>query len=132
MIAKFTNFVKDNKGNPRGVENPVLFAYHSLYEVSFPNVRTEELTENMIYENMLSQVYSEGHHYQVLTEISDHSAYGSALRSSYGFIRSRGGKLHAKKTTRGWKLELEWKDETLIWIQLKYIKASNTVELAGY
>ena len=56
IMARFTKRVKDNKGNPRKIEHPALFADHSLYEVSFTNGQTEELTANVIYENMLSQV----------------------------------------------------------------------------
>ena len=59
---------------------------------------------------MLSQVDSEGHQYQLLKENSDHYDDVSALKRSDGFIRSRGGNLRDKKTTRGWKLEVKWKD----------------------
>ena len=81
---------------------------------------------------MLFQVYQEGHHCQVIKEIIYNSTDGSALKRSDGFIRSDGGNLHAKKKTRGCKLEVKWKDETLSWILLKDLKASNTVELAQY
>ena len=87
--------------------NIQLFSDHSLYEVSFPNGRTEDLTLNVITENMLSKIYFKGHHYQVIKEISDHSADGSALNRSNGFIRSHGKNQHAKKTNRGWKLEVK-------------------------
>ena len=79
---------------------------------------------------MLSEVDSEGHHYQVLKDISDYSADGSSLRRRNGFIRSLGRDLHAKKTTIGCKLEVVWKDVTLSWIPLKYLKPSNHVELS--
>ena len=130
IMSRFTNRVKDNEGNPRGVEHPALFADHSIYEISFPNGQMEELAENLIAENMLSQVDSEGHHYQLLKEISDHSVDRSALNRSDGFIRSRGGNIHAKKKTRGWKLEVKCNDGTLNWIPLKDLKASNPVEIA--
>ena len=81
---------------------------------------------------MISQVDSEGHHYQVLKDISDHSACVSSLKRSDVFMRSRGENLHGKKTTRGWKLEVEWKDGTLSLMPLKDIKSSNPIELAGY
>ena len=76
---------------------------------------------------MLSQVDSEGHQYQVLKDISDHSSDGSDLNRSDIFMISSGGNLHAKKTTRGWKLEVKCKDGTFIWIQLKDLKTSNPV-----
>ena len=86
----------------------------------------------MIADNMLSQVDSEGNHYQLINDISDHSVDGSSLKRRDVFIRSHVGNLHANKTTRGWKLEVKYKDGKLIWIPLNYIKASNPVELAEY
>ena len=87
---------------------------------------------SVIDENMLPQIDSWEHHYDVLKEIRDYSADVIALNRSDGFIRSHGGNLHNKKTTRGWKLEVEWKDETVSWILLKDIKASNSVETSEY
>ena len=132
MISRVTTSVKNNEGNPRGIEHPTLFVYHSLYDISFPNVRTEELIANVIADNMLSQVDSEVNQYQVLKEISYHYADGIALKRSSRFIRSCGRKLHANNTTIGWKLEVEWKDGTLRWILLKDLKTSNPVKLSEY
>ena len=42
------------------------------------------------------------------------------------------GKMVTKKTTRGWDLLVEWKEGSSSWILLKYLKASNPVELAKY
>ena len=61
QMARVTNRVRDNEGKPRRIEQPTLFADHSIYEVLFTNVQMEELTENIISENMLSQVDSEVH-----------------------------------------------------------------------
>ena len=61
---------------------------------------------DMISENMLSQVDSEGHHYQLIKEITDHFEDGSVLKSSDGSIISRDGNLNDKNKTRGWKLEV--------------------------
>ena len=41
MMTISTRSVKDNEGNHRGIEHPTLFSDRSLYEVSFPNGRTE-------------------------------------------------------------------------------------------
>ena len=43
FMVRVTKRVKDKEGNPRGIERPKLSADHSLYEVSFPNGRMEEL-----------------------------------------------------------------------------------------
>ena len=81
---------------------------------------------------MMSQVDSEGHHYQVLTEVTDHNKYDSAIAKVDGFIKSISGNLHRKRLTRGWKLLLEWKDVSVDWVPLKDLKQSNPVYLAGY
>ena len=78
-----------------------------LYEVEHPDVTMEQLAANIIGENMMSQVDSEGHHYQVLTEVTDHKKYDSAISKVGGFIKSSSGNLHRNSTTHGWKLLLE-------------------------
>ena len=53
---------------------------------------------------MLSQVDSEGHHYQVLTEVTDNKKDYIAIAKVDGFINSSSGNIHRKRTIRGWKL----------------------------
>ena len=67
----------------------------------------EQLTDNTIADNMLSKVDSEGQHYQLLTELTDHKRDDSAITKLNGFIKSSNEKLHWKKTTLGWKLLVE-------------------------
>ena len=76
----------------------------------------------------MSQVDSEGHNYQVLTEVTDHNKDDSAIAKVDGFS----GNLHQKRITRGWKLLVEWKDGSVDWVPLKNLKQSNPVELAEY
>ena len=75
-----------------------------VYEVDYTDGRTEKLTANIISENTLSQVDSEGHHYQVLTEVTEHKRYDKAITNVNGFIKSIDGNLHRKRTTHVWKL----------------------------
>ena len=62
------------------------------------------MADNIIAENMLSQVDSEGHHYQVLTEVTDNKKDDSDIDEVDGFIKSISVKLHRKNMTHGWKL----------------------------
>ena len=103
-----------------------------LYEVEYPDGTTEQLADNIIAENMLSQVDSEGHHYQVLTEVTDHKKDYSDISKVGGFIKSISGNLHQKKTTRGWKLLVEWKDVSVDWVSLNDLKQSKPVNLDEY
>ena len=104
----------------------------ALYEVQFPDGHVKEVQYNIIAENMMSQVDSEGHHYQfLLVEISDHGSNHLAITKKNGFIRSKSGNLQPKMTTRGWSIEVEWKDGSVSWVSLKDLKTSNPVELAN-
>ena len=58
---------------------------NSLYEVEYPDGTTEQLTANIIAENMLSKVDSEGHHYTVLTEVTDQKKDDSDISKVGGF-----------------------------------------------
>ena len=81
---------------------------------------------------MLSQVDSEVHHYQVLTEVTDHNKYDSAIDKVDGFIRYSIKNLHRKRTTSAWKLLVECNDGSVDWVPLKDLKQSNPVELSEY
>ena len=71
----------------------------SVYEVDYCDGTTEKLADNIIAENMLSQVDSEGHYYQVFTEVTDHKLYDSAITKVHGFIKYINGNLHRKRMT---------------------------------
>ena len=90
------------------------------------------MVANILTENMLSQVDSEGHHYQVLTEVTDHKKYDIAIAKVGGFIKSSSGDVHWKRKTHGWKLLVEWKDISFDLVPLKDPKQSNPLELAEY
>ena len=103
-----------------------------LSEVEQPDGTTEQLADNIIAGNMLSQVDSEGHQYQVFTEVNDHKKDDSDISKVDGFIKSSSGNLHRKSTTRGWKILVKWKDGSVDWVPLKELKQSNPVDLAEY
>ena len=78
----------------------------------------------------MSQVDSEGHHYKVLTEVTDNKKDDSSIAKVGGFTKSSSGNINQKRKTREWKLFVEWKEGSVDWIILKYLKQSIPVELA--
>ena len=82
----------------------------SVYEVEYHDETTEQLTANIISENILEQVDSEGHHYRVLTGVADKKRYDSYITKVDGFTKYSNGNLHRKMMTCGWKLLVERKD----------------------
>ena len=71
-MAKVIKQVKGNYGNQVGTRhnNPMLDT--SEYTVEMSDGSSQELTYNTISESMFAQVDSEGHHYQLLQDITDH------------------------------------------------------------
>ncbi|GFH56846.1 hypothetical protein CTEN210_13322 [Chaetoceros tenuissimus] len=131
LMAKVRRKVKSNDLNEDANYNPILD--NSIYEVQFSDGSTEEISANVIAENMLSQVDAEGHHFQILKEISDHKKNWNALSVSEGFHTRRGSTQKIpRKTTRGWDLLVEWKDGSMDWIKLSALKESYPVQLAEY
>ena len=68
---------------------------------------------------MLSRVDSEGHHYQVLNEVTDNKKDYSAIANVDSFIKSSSGNLHRNRKTCGWKLLVKWKDVSVDRVTLK-------------
>ena len=124
--------VQNNDGQAVGIVNRNPLLDTSKYEVEYFDGYVEEMTTNQIAENMLSQIDSEGNHFLLLKEISDHCKDASAINKVDGFLTSKSGNVHAKKTTRGWTLQVEWKDGSSEWVPLVDLKHSNPLELAEY
>lgn len=127
-MARVIKKIEDR--NPENNQNPLLD--HSIYEIEYYDGNTERVTANSIAESMLSQVDSEGRHYQIMNEIVDHRKLPSAIDISDGYIHSRSGNRTPKKTTRGWELLVEWKDGSTSWVPLSDLKSANPVQLAEY
>ena len=131
LMAKVRKKVRSDNHNDGKNYNPILDS--SVYEVQFSDGTTEEIAANVIAECMLSQVDSEGHHYQILKEISDHKKNWNAISVSEGFHTRKGSSQKIpKKTTRGWELLVEWKDGSMDWIRLANLKESYPVQIAEY
>ena len=81
---------------------------------------------------MLSQVDYEGHHYQVLTAVTNNKKDDSIISKVNVFIKSNSGNLHRKRTTCEWKLLVECKGVPADLVPLKVPKQSKQVDLAEY
>jgi hypothetical protein len=123
---------RDADGNPvgRAHSNPLLDTRE--YEVEFVDGATDVFTANTIAECMYSQVDDEGHSQMLLSEIIDHKSDGSAVRKDDGFETTKDGQVRPRRTTKGWKLLVSWKDGSNSWVPLADMKESFPVEVAEY
>ena len=92
----------DESSKDKGNYNPIHDKY--LYEIEYPDGTTEQLAANIIAENMMSQVDSESHHYQVFTEVTYQRKDDSAIAKVDGFIKSSSVNLNRKRIICGWEI----------------------------
>ena len=109
--------------------NPILDT--CIYEVEFPDGLTDAFGANVIAEYMYLQI-DEGYSFQLLKEIIDHNTDRNAVSKDDGYVEEPGGNGIPRRTMKGWKLLVQWRDGTTNWIPLKDLKESNPVETAEY
>jgi hypothetical protein len=109
--------------------NPILDT--RTYDVQFPDGSSAEYSANIIAQNMYSQCHSEGNQFLLLNAIVGHKSDDTAVKRVDMYVQ-HGYNKHLQKTTKGWKLCVEWKDGTTTWVCLADVKESNPVEVAKY
>ena len=123
---------RDDEGRPvgRAHANPMLDTRE--YEIELEDGEMDKILANQIAANLYSQLDDEGREILSFKGIIGHKRDDTALSKEEGFIELRNGQKKCKKTTRGWKILVEWRDESSDWIDLKDVKEANPVELAEY
>ena len=120
---------EDGRLTGRGHHNPLLDTRR--YEVEIDGI-PHEYAANTIAENLYSQVDSEGRQQLIFWEIIDHRKNKEAIPIDQGTVKTRGGQLRPKITTKGWELKVEWADGTSSWLPLCEVKNANPVEVTEY
>jgi hypothetical protein len=123
---------RDPDGNPVGRSNANPILDSRVYEVMFPDGTTAEYSANVIAECMYSQVDNEGNQYLLLDSIIDWKKTDEAVDESNIWQVSFNGNLHPRRTTKGWKLCVKWKDGSTSWENLKDLKESFPVQVAKF
>lgn len=112
-------------------DNP--FASTLLYDVVLPDGQVKEYSANLVAENILSQVDDDGYSMTLMEAIVDHRKdEATAVPMSDKYLITQSGQRRLRKTTKGWKLLVRWKDGSEAWIDLKDMKESHPVETAEF
>lgn len=132
QAARVIGQSRDKDGNTFGEfnQNPILNT--KVYDVLFPDGSIQQYSANTIAENIYSQVDEDGHRYQLMEHILDHRSDGRAVRKEDAFTVSRNGSKSRRQTTRGWYLQVQWKDGTDSWVSLRELKESHPIQVAEY
>ena len=99
------------------------------YQVRFTDGSHQELTANLIAENLYSQVNEHGHQQLLFKEIDGIRFVGDAALPER---LKKGSNVHLPKTTAGLEIRVVWKDGTHAWLPMVEVKDSNPIELAEY
>ena len=111
-------------------ENPILNSI--VYEVEFPDGQVREYAANVIADNILSQVDDDGFSHTLMEGIIDYKRDETAVPMIDKWLVTRTGQRRLRKTTKGWKLLVRWKDGTENWIKLCDLKESHPVDVAEF
>ena len=131
MSGKVKGRKRTSDGSLVGRSNVNAILDTRTYEVEFPDGQTVELVANVIAQNMFAMCDIEGNQYLLLAGIVDHRKDESAVNRADMYIQRRSNR-QMRKTTRGWKLCVKWKDGKTSWERLADLKESNPVEVADY
>jgi hypothetical protein len=87
-------------------DNPML--NWIVYEVEFPDGQVKEYAANVIAENMLTQVYSDGYSTTILKSIINYQKDEAvAVSKADKYVYTRSGQKRLRKTTIGWSLLIQ-------------------------
>jgi hypothetical protein len=132
-LGKVTQRAVGPDGNVAGTydDNPMLNTM--IYEVEFPDGQMKEYAANIIAENMLTQVDSEGYSTVLMQGIIDFQKDDAvAVSKTDMYVVTPRGQKRMRKTTQGWKLLIQWAGGSESWIALKDMKESHPVEVAEF
>ena len=129
VLCRVKGRKRDSNGTPIGSynSNPILDS--RVFDVEFPDGRTEAYSTNIIAESLYSQVDEDGFDTGILSEIVDHEQLSDAVKMEDGTI---GRNNKPVITTKGWRVKLKWMDGSYDWLPLSQVKNSNPIMLAEY
>ena len=124
-------FSLDGKVVGKYDDNPYLNSI--MYEVELADGRIKEYGANIIAENMLTQVDSDGFSLTPMEGIINYKCdYSIATPKTEKYITTGSGQRRLWKTMAAWKLLVKWKDQSESWVKLSELKNSHPVETAEF
>ena len=87
---------------------------------------------NIIAENVLDQCDNDGFYTNAMATVLDHKRDGTSISLSEKYVTTKHGKRTMRRSTKGWSFHIKWIDGTTSWVDLKYLKDTNPVDIAEY
>ena len=133
VLSKVIKRKRDAMNLPIGEANPNPILDTRVYELQFPDGRIEEYAVNAIADNLLNQADGDGWDTGLLEEIiGSRKDENVAIPKDKGFFENANGTKKPVITTKGWDIQVRWRDQSSNWIPLAEIKESNPIEVAEF
>ena len=133
LVGKVKKRNVDHAGHVSGSYDSDPLKNTILYEVEFDDGQIKEYSANLIAENMLSQVDSDGNVTPLLAGIIEYVRDPSvAVLKKDGYVYYKDGRRRLRKTTAGYKFLVEWADGSESYVPLKDMKESFPLETAEF
>ena len=111
VLTKVISRKRDADGKVVGKSNSNPILDTRIYQVEFPDGAVAEYSANIIAENILSQVDSDGYTHSFLSGILGHRSTSEAVTVEDGLIHTKSGSKPIT-TTKGWEIYVKWKDQS--------------------
>ena len=95
-----------------------------IYNVQFPDGHYEQYTTNLLAEALFDSCDDDCYDTCFISEISSYRSDATAIRKPDGFYLSKNGNHCPKVTTKGWEIQITWKDNSKTWIPIALAKNS--------
>ena len=123
---------RNTKGNFIGHKHGIPAWDSWVFTVEFPNRDQQDVTYNLIVQNLQTQLIEDRHAIKLFKQIIGHCKLPNAINKQDQHQLLPTGWKVSKRTLASWDLEVEWLDGSTSWIPLKDLKASNPIEVANY
>ena len=131
--GKVTRRALSPDGQVAGTHDDNPFLNTIIYEVEFPDGQVKDYAANVVAENMLTQVDSDGFTLTMMDGIIDYERDDAVvIPKSDAYVVTRRGRKRHRRTTVGWKLLVKWSDGSESWVPLKDMKESHPLEVADF
>ena len=133
VLARMKNRKRDTQGNPVGESNSNPILDSRIYELEFPDGRVEEYAVNVLAESLLEQADDDRWDSGIIDEYVDLRRDDSiAVPKNKGQFETSTGQLRNVVTTKGWEIQVRWKDKSTSWISLHEAKNGDPGGLAEF
>ena len=123
-LIKVTSRKRDGTGHLIGTKYSRPTLDSRIYNIQFPDGHYEQYTTNVLAEALFDSCDDDGYDTGFISEISGHCSDATVIRKPNDFYLSKNSNRCPKVTSKGWEIQITWKDNYKTWIPIALAKNS--------